>query len=489
MKQLVILDHLQKEFYNREDIDIVLARDYLNGNVSFTQKRYSKVFKIVNLCSQTHYLSQGYYCSLLARARDEQIIPSVDTLLMMHYKRLHKGLIKELNQFFERSRHKWKITADKESFFLFFGNSSDERFANIAPRIYEAFTVPILKVTVSENPATRIHQVEMTPFKSLSGELQLLFFENLHRYGNVKHPTRSLRKTPDYYLGILVNEKNPMPPSNSKALRKFVKIGSQMGFHVDLIHRKDLNRIKEYDAIFIRETTALDHYTYTFARKAEQEGIVVLDDPASIVKCTNKVYLAELFRTNGIPTPKTVILDKNNYLQAENKLGFPFVVKIPDGSFGTGVYKISSRKELETLKNKLLDESDLLLAQEFVSTDYDWRIGILNNVPLFVCKYFMAPNHWKIIKTSQKAAERWTAGKVECYRIDDAPTDLLELAIRSSKLIGEGLYGIDIKESNGRYLLMEINDNPNIDNGYEDRILKDDLYRIILGEFIRRIET
>ena len=36
---------------------------------------------------------------------------------------------------------------------------------------------------------------------------------------------------------------------------------------------------------------------------------------------------------------------------------------------------------------------------------------------------------------------------------------------------------------------MEVNDNPNIDAGVEDGILKDSLYDRILGVFLARIEA
>jgi len=36
--------------------------------------------------------------------------------------------------------------------------------------------------------------------------------------------------------------------------------------------------------------------------------------------------------------------------------------------------------------------------------------------------------------------------------------------------------------------VIEVNDNPNIDAGVEDVYLKDDLYRLILQEFVRRLE-
>lgn len=37
-------------------------------------------------------------------------------------------------------------------------------------------------------------------------------------------------------------------------------------------------------------------------------------------------------------------------------------------------------------------------------------------------------------------------------------------------------------------MVIEVNDNPSIDSGVEDQVLKDQLYREIMGEFLRRLE-
>ena len=38
----------------------------------------------------------------------------------------------------------------------------------------------------------------------------------------------------------------------------------------------------------------------------------------------------------------------------------------------------------------LFEDTDLLLAQKFMPTDFDWRVGVLDGEPLFVCQYQMA---------------------------------------------------------------------------------------------------
>ena len=74
------------------------------------------------------------------------------------------------------------------------------------------------------------------------------------------------------------------------------------------------------------------------------------------------------------------------------------VVKIPDGSFSRGVHKVEDFEALKALTEQLFEDTDLLLAQKFMPTDFDWRVGVLDGEPLFVCQYQMARGHWQIIK-------------------------------------------------------------------------------------------
>ncbi len=120
-------------------------------------------------------------------------------------------------------------------------------------------------------------------------------------------------------------------------------------------------------------------------------------------------------------------------------------------------------------------------------TAFDWRVGVLDRRALFVAKYYMAPHHWQVIKHEPKTgAMRW--GRWEVLRVEDAPAEGVGLAVRAANLIGDGLYGVDLKESNGRWSVIEINDNPNVEHQVEDLVLKDEIYRRIMGSFLRRLE-
>ena len=105
----------------------------------------------------------------------------------------------------------------------------------------------------------------------------------------------------------------------------------------------------EFDALFIRETTAVNHHTYRFARRAEREGLVVVDDPKSILRAANKVFLSELMDRHRIPQPKTMLIHRGNVKQIARELGFPCVLKQPDSQFSRGVIKVETEAELADL--------------------------------------------------------------------------------------------------------------------------------------------
>ncbi len=230
----------------------------------------------------------------------------------------------------------------------------------------------------------------------------------------------------------------------------------------------------------------MNHHTYRFARRAAAEGLVVIDDAESILKCANKVYMAEVMARNKVQIPRTMIVHSDNVDEIGRTLGFPCVLKQPDASFSLGVVKVEDEQALAAHVDEFFDKSELLIAQEFLPTLFDWRIGICDGLPLYACKYHMAAGHWQIVKNDHHGLRQY--GKYETIPVEIAPRQVVRAARKAASLIGNGLYGVDVKQSNGGCFVIEVNDNPNIDAGVEDRVLKSELYRRIMEVFLRRIE-
>ena len=231
-----------------------------------------------------------------------------------------------------------------------------------------------------------------------------------------------------------------------------------------------------------------------FAHRAEREDMVVIDDPVSILRCTNKIDLHDRLRSLFRPTPRTEIVFRDDARKLEalpDLLGLPIVLKIPDGSFSRGIHKVETPEQLKAAAEQLFQHTALLLAQEYLYTEFDWRIGVLDGEPLYACQYFMSRGHWQIYDHAPKAgAGKGTvrSGGFKTLPIREAPSEVVRLATRASNAIGNGLYGVDLKMVKDRTVIIEVNDNPSIDAGVEDAYLGEDLYRRIMSEFLRRLE-
>ncbi|MFP4684086.1 MAG: RimK family protein [Ectothiorhodospira sp.] len=466
------------------DYPVVRASDYLTSADYTSRTR----LRVINLCPSHRYLSEGYYCSLLAEAREHKVVPSVRTLQDLSRKSIYGLDTEDIDRRVARvlGRHRSQPEPTTFGMNVFFGQCAPREMQEIARQVFALFPAPMLRMEFRRAGQWRIESIRLPELNTLAEEEETAFFNALEAY--LKRPWRRPRGTrPQRYdLAILQDPEEELPPSNRGALNQFVRLGRAAGLEVDLIDRRDFGRLAEYDALFIRETTRIDHPTYRFARRAESEGMVVIDDPDSILKCTNKVYLAERLAAQKVPTPRTLILRPGTLLAAEEVIGYPVVLKIPDGSFSRGVFKAGDRAEMESIAARLFRESDLILAQEFVYTPFDWRIGILNKRPLYACQYLMSRHHWQIV--NHAARGRLRQGGSHTLAVEAAPPAVVKTALRAANLIGDGLYGVDLKETPRGVMVIEVNDNPSIDAGVEDAVLQDGLYRAILEDFVRRLD-
>jgi len=64
----------------------------------------------------------------------------------------------------------------------------------------------------------------------------------------------------------------------------------------------------------------------------------------------------------------------------------------------------------------------------------------------------------------------------------------LGLAAYCRRLFGLEFYGLDCIPAAGGPVVIEVNDNPSIESGYEDTVLKDVLYEAVMGSFYERLE-
>lgn len=455
---------------------IILASDYLSDN----QYHQSKSIRIINLCESYDYQTIGYYVSLLAQARDHKAVPSVLSIQDVLNTSLCKQISEDIDEEIQRSLH--DIKGNEFILSVYFGQNLAKKHALLAKRLHDLFPLPFIRFGLEKKKQWGIKKLTVLSAIDIPVQHQAFMRQAAETYFNKKRFHQWHKKQRFHSLAILVDTNEPTPPSNKRALDLFIGTGETMGINVDLIDKNDSKSIAEYDALFIRATTSVDHFTYRFARRATQENLVVIDDPQSIVKCSNKVYFAELMRSHQILTPSTLFISK--YDQVLPHIEFPCVLKKPDGAFSQGVIKLNDEQELKTALKQFFKTSDLVLIQPFIPTAFDWRIGVLDNKPLYASRYYMAKGHWQIY--NWKSAQE-TIGADDSVPLDEVPEAVIKTALKATRLIGDSLYGVDIKSYNNQHYVIEINDNPSIDHGIEDRLIGESLYQQIMNVFLERI--
>ncbi len=385
-------------------------------------------------------------------------------------------------------KHPQPIEIRRFNLTVWLGDCEAAELRPLARSLFEAFRVPLLKVELRRGDHWRIGKLRTFGLNTLEKAHREPFFRALEQHLSRRWQQPRGKRSGRYDLAILHDPDDPMPPSNRRALAAFLRAARSESLDAELITPKDFGRIAEFDALFIRDTTNVNHHTYRFARKASAEGLVVIDDPDSILRCTNKVYLAELLGRHRIPTPRSIIVaqDKAELNRAEQELGYPLILKRPDGAFSKGVFKVADRAALEKRAAELFADSELLLAQAYAYTPFDWRIGVLNDQALYACRYHMSSGHWQIIDHSAKGKPR--EGDADTLAVEQVPAKVIKTALRAARQIGDGLYGVDLKETEQGVLVIEVNDNPSLDAGVEDQVLGEALYRSIMAEFVRRLE-
>ncbi len=285
-------------------------------------------------------------------------------------------------------------------------------------------------------------------------------------------------------IACFVEKYNFSDHREEEALQNFRQAAQEQDHEFHFLFREGINDIPKYNAVFIRATTDPLYTSYIVSKTAWELGLKVIDDPESIKICANKIHQYALFEKYNVPSISTIFLNKDELHHKRideifDALGKPLVIKAPYTSFSRYVEKAACETSFRDIAKRYFKKSDIIAIQKFVPTPFDWRIGVLNDQVLYTCKYMIPTGKWKHgAKLRGKPTVVW--GRTVTMKKQSTPLTLRETALKACKVVGKGLYGVDIKEVNGEYVVVEVNDNPSIYAGYED--LRDrDLYAKIIN--------
>jgi glutathione synthase/RimK-type ligase-like ATP-grasp enzyme len=183
-------------------------------------------------------------------------------------------------------------------------------------------------------------------------------------------------------LAIFVERYTISDSAELEALLRYRAAAEEAGHEAHFLFRPELRKIPRYDALFIRALTDPLNSSFVAARLAEMHGMPVIDDSRSILVCCDKIHMYRRLVAHGVPIPRTVFLRAADVTPARGRelldlLGPSVVLKAPSSSFSSHVERVTSPEDFEKVGDRFLFRADRLVAQEFVRSSFDWRVGVL----------------------------------------------------------------------------------------------------------------
>jgi ribosomal protein S6--L-glutamate ligase len=195
-------------------------------------------------------------------------------------------------------------------------------------------------------------------------------------------------------------------------------------------------------------------YVLGVVRQLEAMGVPCANSADAIARSKNKLVCLQEFIRGGVRVPDTVVAryPRNLRKLAKEVGGTPVVLKLLHGTQGSGVVYSESLDSAESVLDTVWSLGKDILMQEFVeeSRGRDLRVLVIGG---------------------KVAAAMRRFGKKGCFRsnihrggggepVKRVPPACARAALRAAKIVGLGVAGVDILESNRGPLVIEVNSSP-----------------------------
>jgi len=286
-------------------------------------------------------------------------------------------------------------------------------------------------------------------------------------------------------IGILAS--NPDLYSNQRIMEAADERGHQVSFlnikHCYMkmdaeepeIHYRGGRLLNDLDAVITRIRPSMTFYGCALTRQFESMGIYTTNTSTAITQSRDKLFSLQLLIKKGLNIPTTGFanspIDTNDLIDMVG--GAPLIVKLLEGTQGSGVVLAETRKAAESVINAFKALHANLLVQEFVkeADGKDLRCFVIDNKVVATIQRQAAPGEFR--------ANLHLGGTASVVRIS---AEERKLAINAAKTLGLKVAGVDLIRSSKGPLLLEVNSSPGLE-GIETATGKD-----IAGMIITSIE-
>lgn len=245
--------------------------------------------------------------------------------------------------------------------------------------------------------------------------------------------------------------------------------------HNPSVHYKG-EAVTGMDAIIPRIGASISFYGTSVVRQFEMMGVYSLNESVAISRSRDKLRALQLLSRKGIGLPVTGFANSPSDTEDLIRMagGAPVVIKLLEGTQGVGVVLAETKKAAESVIEAFRGLKANFMVQEYIK-----EAGGAD-IRCFVVGGKVVASMKRQGKEGEFRSNLHRGGSASLIRITPEERST---AVRSAKVMGLNVAGVDLLRSNHGPVVMEVNSTPGLE-GIETATKKDVASMII--EFIEK---
>ena len=267
---------------------------------------------------------------------------------------------------------------------------------------------------------------------------------------------------------------------NLYSTKRLIEAGTERGHDMRVINHKRCymnitshnpgvhyrgESIEGLDAIIPRIGASVSFYGTAVVRQFEMMGVYSVNESVAITRSRDKLRALQLLSRKGIGMPVTGFAnspdDTEDLLRFVN--GAPVVIKLLEGTQGVGVVLAETNKAAESVIEAFRGLNADFMVQEFIKEAGG------SDIRCFVVGDKVVASMKRTGKEGEFRSNLHRGGSAEVIKITPEERST---AVRSARVMGLNVAGVDLLRSNHGPVVMEVNSSPGLE-GIENATGKD----------------
>ncbi len=215
-------------------------------------------------------------------------------------------------------------------------------------------------------------------------------------------------------------------------------------------------KMENIDYVIPRIKPAMTFYGTSIIRQFEVMGVNCLNGSEAITKSRDKLNTLQIAAQHGLNVPITSFANSSYETKDLIKIvgSAPLVVKLLEGTKGVGVVLAETNKAAESVINAFRSLKADILVQHYIKESKG------QDIRCFVVGGQVVASMERIAQEGEFRANIHLGATARTIEVTDEERDL---AIKSAKIIGLEVAGVDMVRSNSGPKLLEVNSSPGLE--------------------------